>query len=584
MSWRFGLLLISAAGIYLLANGSVPLWDRDEPRYAQTSKQMVESGDWVFPKLLDEPRLAKPIFIYWCQAASMKLFGTTDWAARFPSVLAAMLTVALLYLAICREISPSHAIWTAFIFATSALTIMAAKMSITDAVLTLFVTASQLCLYRLWMGKSDWPTMIVFGVSIGLACLTKGPVVVGVMVTTTLILLALRVYDRRRATPSPGNPGEGGGEGSASFPRLAKVEVEPSPQPSPMSTWEREHYLSLLTKSSIAILIVLAILLPWIIAMERRIPGYFWNTLQTQVFERIKTPQEGHKGPPGYYLLTVWGTFFPWSLLLPAAMVQGWKNRSSPAVRFAFAAVVGPWIMFECVATKLPHYVLPTFPFIAFLTADMLSRAAKGEHPDITSDAFVKLVRVWGGVVAVLGSALWIFVPMFPPISWRGIISLVFLTVISAEYVRHVYLYFRARRVFDASLALGAGWLVIFALMYGAFLPEAWFLRISPRVADVLKREMHPGDRALMIDYKETSLAFYQGGTIRPERRNSYLQDEPPANWPEYLVLTMDIWQKTPETIQDQWTQIDKVRGLAYTDDGRIVDVLVLRRIGSAEK
>ena len=578
MSVRFSLLLVAITAIYLLANGSVPLWDRDEPRYAQTSKQMIESGDWIFPKLLDEPRLAKPIFIYWCQAASMTLFGATDWAARFPSVVAALMTVILLYLTIAREIGTPHAIWTAFIFATSALTIMAAKMSITDAVLTLFITITQLCLYRLWIGKCTWPTVIVFGLAVGLAGLTKGPVVLGVLATTLVALCGMKALQRWRPAASPGAPRQGRGEGSAAFVMRLATEQEPSPQPSLMPTWEKRNFVRTTLQVLTVILLIAAVVAPWVIAMERRVPGYLWNTIYTQVFERIKTPQEGHKGPPGYYLLTVWGTFFPWSLLLPAAMVQGWRNRNNPAVRFAFAAIIGPWIMFECVATKLPHYVLPTFPFIAFLTADMLIRASRREHPDITSDAFVKLVKVWGGVVVVLGSALWIFVPMFPPIPWRGVLCLLFTTLISAEYVRHVYLYFRARRVFDAAFSLGVGWLVIFAMIYGGFLPAAWFLQISPQVASVLNREMSPTDRALMIDYKETSLAFYQGGGIRPERRNNYLQEESPDHWPDFLVLTADIWQKTPETIQDQWTQVAKIRGLSYADGGRIVDVLILRR------
>src|SRR3954470_18918833 len=83
------LLVIGAAAIlYFIGAQSVSLWDRDEAWYAQTSKQMVESGDWVVPRFLDSPRYAKPVFIYWCQAASMKLFGPSELAARLPSALA----------------------------------------------------------------------------------------------------------------------------------------------------------------------------------------------------------------------------------------------------------------------------------------------------------------------------------------------------------------------------------------------------------------------------------------------------------------------------------------------------------------
>ena len=70
---QLGLVILAAAGLYLIGNDSVPLWDRDEPRYAQTSAQMLQSGDWIVPRLLDEPREKKPVFIYWCQATAMRI-------------------------------------------------------------------------------------------------------------------------------------------------------------------------------------------------------------------------------------------------------------------------------------------------------------------------------------------------------------------------------------------------------------------------------------------------------------------------------------------------------------------------------
>src|SRR4051812_43561148 len=91
------LIIVCAAALYLLGNGSVSLWDRDEPRYAQTSRQMLQSGDWVVPHYLDKVRTAKPVFIYWCQATSMRVFGDQGdagvFAARFPSAVAMTLVL-----------------------------------------------------------------------------------------------------------------------------------------------------------------------------------------------------------------------------------------------------------------------------------------------------------------------------------------------------------------------------------------------------------------------------------------------------------------------------------------------------------
>src|SRR5256885_5252711 len=93
---KITLIICCAFGVYLAGNGRVSLWDRDEPRYAQTSRQMLQSGDWVVPHLLDKVRTAKPIFIYWCQASAMKVFGDNEFAARLPSSLAMTLTLVLL--------------------------------------------------------------------------------------------------------------------------------------------------------------------------------------------------------------------------------------------------------------------------------------------------------------------------------------------------------------------------------------------------------------------------------------------------------------------------------------------------------
>ena len=79
------LLILAASATYLVGNGTTALWDRDEPRYAQTSRQMLQSGDWVVPHFLDLVRTAKPPMIYWCQAAAMALFGDQGEAGTFAS-------------------------------------------------------------------------------------------------------------------------------------------------------------------------------------------------------------------------------------------------------------------------------------------------------------------------------------------------------------------------------------------------------------------------------------------------------------------------------------------------------------------
>ena len=192
------LIIVGALAVYLAGNSRVSLSDRDEPRYAQTSRQMMQSGDWIVPKLLDEPREKKPVFVYWCQAAAMTVLGGNEFAARLPSSICVTLTFAVLAISIWRAIGARRALWTVFVFGTSALTIAAAKMSITDGVLILFITTAQLSLYWLLCVRSSWPAVILCGISTGFALLTKGPVVLAVMGMTWLAFWAIGWLDRKR--------------------------------------------------------------------------------------------------------------------------------------------------------------------------------------------------------------------------------------------------------------------------------------------------------------------------------------------------------------------------------------------------
>src|SRR5439155_16248249 len=130
------------------------------------------------------------------------------------------------------------------------------------------------------------------------------------------------------------------------------------------------------------------------------------------VLKRVTEPLEQHKGPPGYYLLVVWGIYFPWSVLLPLTFVIAWRHyREDVSVRFALASIVGPWLMLECVQTKLPHYLLPVFPPLAYLTADAIVRCLRGEANDLVTTGTIVAVGIWATIVAALALlptvALW---------------------------------------------------------------------------------------------------------------------------------------------------------------------------------
>lgn len=549
--------ILAAVLVYLVGNGSVALWDRDEPRYATASRYMAEHGDWIVPQFLGQPRTAKPILIYWLQAGAMKLFGPTAFAARFPSVVSMTLTLSLLAAALPTIVGRRRASWTVFVLASSVLTIATAKMSLTDATLLLFVTASQLLLYRLWLGRRDPLTFASFGLCVGLAGLTKGPVVLAFCGATLAALLAMKWIDRRR-------PGTSGSD----FDRTDHAETDVA----------RIGAFGWLWRVALALLLVAATLAPWLWMIERRLPGYILGTLYKEILLRGTQAAEGHTGPPGFYLLTVWGTFFPWCLLLPAALVLGWRHRANPPLRFALAAVVGPWLFLELYVTKLPHYLVSTFPFLSLLIADLIVRTRRNMVDETSNRGFRIGVAAWRGAVLLLALAACatLFIETQPTVV---LIGLMVLTATAFEYGRTVHRAMLARRMTIAAVVMGIGTWLLVLVAHALILPYLGFLRISPRIAELLRDDGATDQPEVrMIDYKEPSLGFYQGGSIREELDDRFLINAPPEHWPRWLVITDEQFRQAPDDVQERWTLIGAVDGIAYADGMRRVRVLALRR------
>ena len=257
------LTIVAAVGVYLVGNGSVALWDRDEPRYAQASRQMVQSGDWVVPRYLGELRTKKPPLIYWCQAAAMNVLGDNEFAARLPSVIAAALVLGILALAIARFIGPRRALWTVLVLATSLMMILTAKVCLTDAVLLLWIVIGQLCLYAIYRNRASWPVVVAFWLAVGLGALTKGTN----LAIHFAMLIALAGFDVGRDW------------------RSAKAWL------AAVAWWLR-------LRPGVGILIFAAVVLTWVVFVARREPS-FLPAMFGNVSKHAASSAEGHAAPPG---------------------------------------------------------------------------------------------------------------------------------------------------------------------------------------------------------------------------------------------------------------------------------------------
>ncbi|HEV8292835.1 MAG TPA: hypothetical protein VGP94_12965, partial [Tepidisphaeraceae bacterium] len=159
--------------------------------------------------------------------------------------------------------------------------------------------------------------------------------------------------------------------------------------------------------------------------------------------------------------------------------------------------------------------------------------------------------------------------------------AMTILTIAGIIYAASVFILFARRRIALAATAMGAGMIAIIALFYALYLPNAQFLWLPQRISSVLLENgaTSPGD-VINLDYREDSLAYYQGGTIR-EKENNYFTTTPRDRWAKWVVLTSELWRKLPADVRSHYESFATFRGLAYAKRGSIVEVIILRRIDS---
>ena len=329
MHWRNILILLTfSLVVFIPGISSIPPLDRDESRFAQASKQMIETGDYVDIRFQETPRYKKPVGAYWVQAATVNILSPDNlnsiWAYRIPSLLASLAAVILTYAIACLFVKREVALFSGILLASSFLLNAEAHMAKTDALLLLSVLITQYGLARTYKGDISFLSWLYFWVGLGLSILLKGPIV---PVIILLAIVTLCCFDRNL--------------------NLIK-------QLRPMT----------------GVLVATAISLPWIIAVQISSSGAFLKkSIGVDLLPKLMGGVESHGMPPGYYLLMLMIAFWPSSLLLWPSLIHFIKAKKDIFFKFIIAWLVPAWIMLEIVPTKLPHYVLPLYPAIAITVA-----------------------------------------------------------------------------------------------------------------------------------------------------------------------------------------------------------------------
>jgi 4-amino-4-deoxy-L-arabinose transferase-like glycosyltransferase len=460
-------LVLTGLAAWLPGLATIPPVDRDEPRYAQASKQMLESGDYIDIRLQEEPRHKKPVGIHWLQVAAAATVGdgaaSPIWVYRLPSLVGALAAVLLTAAIGAAMFDRATGLLAGLAMATSLILSVEAHLAKTDAVLLAFVVLAQWAFWQIWSKRDDpagsgrW--WAVFWIAQALAVLTKMPIAPAVSGLTALILVA----------------------------------------------WERRIDWLLRFRPLFGPLLLLVIAAPWFVAVGIVTDGDFYrHAWGVDILGKIHEGQEGHGAPPGSYLVALLVTGWPFAALVPLAVVWAWRRRHEDAPKFLIAWVVGFWVVMEAAVTKLPHYTLPTYPALA-IAASAAVLALDRRRP--------WLVGLPLAVVILLGAALAGGVFVVPALlddalpaaaALGALAALGFLSLTWRDYARGCHQ--------RAGLAGIAAALLLYAAIYGGLFPRMEALALSPRMAEAARLHA-PCDEPVVasIGYHEPSAVFEIG-------------------------------------------------------------------------
>ncbi len=449
---------------------TTPPLDRDESRYAQASRQMLETGDFVEIRFQDEARNKKPAGVYWMQAASAAVLGGAEaapiWAYRIPSFIGVVGAALLTWWAGLALFDRRIALLGALLAGASLGAVVEGHIAKTDAMLLLTVVAAQGALARAYLSARrgeeapGWGITTIFWVAQGAGILVKGPIT---PMVSALTFVVLAIVDK-----------------------------------------DIKWGLRLRPVSGAAIAALIAA--PWLIAIWIATGGaFFVDAVGGDMGGKLLSGQEQHGGIPGYHLLLLSLMFWPAGLFVWPALACAWQARAADAVRFCIAWALPTWLVFELTPTKLPHYVLPTYPAIALLVAAFLLSAQ--------ADGFRILRRVsvsiWVLITLLLAVAAVAAPAFFGAGAYWLIAPLAVLIAATALYVG--WSAWREASVRAALLGVAVG-LAAMALIFQLTLPALTDLALSPRLTAAVERHEGPGSPpAVSSGYSEPSLVFALG-------------------------------------------------------------------------
>ena len=329
-------ILVFFSIFFMLFLGGLPFKEPDESRYAEIPREMLESGDFITPRLNYVKYFEKPPLHYWVNALSLSAFGNKEAAARFPSAAFGLCGVLLAY-HIGRKLYGRRAgLYSALVLGSSVGFLFQSRMNIIDTTLT-FCMAAALGFFLLASRRDEVKKgryYYLFYLFCALSVLAKG--LIGIVLPGGVIFFYLLITKR----------------------------------------WSLLREMRIFSGTCLFLLVCA----PWFILVSLKNPEFFQFFFIHEHVERFLTKVHGRYEPPWYFIPVLLGGMLPWSFFLPGAVTSAWAKRDSAGLFLSlwFGVI---FVFFSLSSSKLIPYILPVFPAVAILIGTAISDALDEDSP-----------------------------------------------------------------------------------------------------------------------------------------------------------------------------------------------------------
>ena len=529
--------------LYLLIAADSTLWDRDEPRYASVTVEMIRSGNYLVPTLDGQPWPDKPPLMYWLMSIPIRLFGPTALACRLFCILGTVATCIITYFIGKRLFSDKTALFSMLILSSSLLIIFVGTAAIADGIVLPLIVTVMLIFITSSGSKFGFAHLLLMGFFLGLAMLAKGPI--GLL--PLFVIFPVILLNRKQA----------------------------------------KNNLRTFLYVCLAAVLGCAIFLLWAIPANISAGGDFLKTFITRhIIGRTTSPMEHHGGNwflyLPYYIPVIIVGFFPFILHLPGALsaLLGGRIADRQTRILIITWPLSTFLLMTVAATKLPHYILFIWPALALIAADAIDASKKG--------LLVERDRKW------LRGGIWFFAPVsfifaaaclagpfilqrktglnIPALNWSLPLCGLTLIVFSVFAI-----YYQLKEQFMKSsvtvLACIAA-LLIPALL--GVLPGIEQIKLPPRIAKVVIEKTDSNIPVYTYKFSEPSLNFYINRPILRLAGEQDITDWLLQKQKGILIIPKNLFDDlSGKSGQLPVEIIDSVKGINYSK-GTLLDMLIV--------